>query len=290
MARITLKSFVTLFSVGLLFFLAGFPTAYGQSISPAPGQPQEEFLEYRLRQGESLGDVAQLFRIPVTELARLNRITDPTRLQVEQALKIPNVFARQVAELRRERTQLLAEKEQVAQQLREGQQVLATKEQVLQKTKTDKDFLARQLATVGHWRLGAQVLSLALFVTLMWGLFINKDRARHSRQIATLKQENTALDLAKEKYRLAVTQLEFRYQKLYSGRSEKPSHLALEGATLLTQTFTMGCGQLEQLLANIKSEREKEEQLLQAEQKILDLVRHPFRELHQRYRLKYHGA
>lgn len=290
MARITLKGFVTLFSTGLVFCLVGFSTARGQSLSPTLVQSQDEFLEYRLRRGESLGDAAQLFRIPVAELAQINRITDPTRLQIDQVLKIPNVFARQVAELRGEQTRLLAEKDQLARQVREQQQVLATKEHILQKTETDKNFLARQLAAVGQWRLGAQVLSLALFVTLMWGLFINKDRARHSRQMTTLMQENTALDVAKEKYRLAVAQLEFRYQKLYSGRSEKPSQLAQEGATLLTQTFTTGCGQLEHLLANIKSEREKEEQLLQAEQKILDLVRHPFRELHQRYRLKYHDA
>jgi LysM repeat protein len=290
MTRITLKGFVTLFSAGLLSFLVGFSTAHGQSRGPALAQSQDAFLEYRLRRGESLGDVAQLFRIPVAELAQINRITDPTRMQVDQVLKIPNVFARQVTELRGERDRLLAEKAQAAQQLREGQQVLAAKEQALRKTEAEKNSFARQLAAVGHWRLGAQVLSLALFVTLMWGLFINKDRARHTRQIATLMQENTALDVAKEKYRLAVAQLEFRYQKLYSGRSEKPSQLALEGATLLTQTFTTGCGQLEHLLANIKSEREKEEQLLQAEQRILDLVRHPLRELHQRYRLKYYGA
>jgi LysM repeat protein len=290
MSRVTLKGFVTLFSAGLLFFLVGFSTAHGQGRGPTLAQPQDDFLDYRLRRGESLGDVAQIFRIPAAELARINRITDPTRMQVDQVLKIPNVFARQVAELREERDRLLTEKAQAAQQLREGQQVLATKEQALQKTESEKNSFARQLAAVGHWRLGAQALSLALFVTLMWGLFINKDRARHSRRIAALAQENTALDVAKEKYRLAVAQLEFRYQKLYSGRSEKPSQLALEGATLLTQTFTTGCGQLEQLLAGIKSEREKEEQLLQAEQRILDLVRHPFREFQQWYRLKYYSA
>lgn len=290
MVRITRKSFVTLFSAGFLFFFVGFPLAYGQSSSPTLGQSQAEFLEYRLRQGEALGDVARLFRIPVAELAQLNGINDPTRLQVDQALKIPNIFARQVTELQGERNRLLAEKAQVAQQLREEQQSLTTKEHLLRKTEADKESLAQELAAVGQWRLGAQVLSLALFVTLMWGLFINKDRARYGRQIATLTQENTALDRAKEKYRLAAAQLEFRYQKLYSGRSEKPSQLAVEGATLLTQTFETGCAQLEQCLSAIKTEREKEEQLLQSEQRIFDLLRHPFRELHQRYRLKYHDA
>jgi hypothetical protein len=192
--------------------------------------------------------------------------------------------------VREERDHLLAEKERLAQQLTEQQQLLATQEQVLQKTATDKERFAQQLASVGHWRLGAQVLSLVLLSALIWGLFLNKDRARRGRQITTLSQQNTALDVAKEKYRLAAAQLEFRYQKLYSGRSEKPAQLATEGATLLTQTFATGCAQVEQLLAAIKTEREKAEQLLQAEQRIVGLMRHPFREFQHWYRLKYHGA
>jgi murein DD-endopeptidase MepM/ murein hydrolase activator NlpD len=290
MVRITLKSFVTLLSGGLLFFLVGFPLAYGQSSSPDLGQPQAELLDYRLRQGEALGDVARLFRIPVAELVQLNGISDPTRLQVGQALKIPNIFVRQVTELQRERTRLLAEKVQLAQQLREVQHTLTKKEHVLRRTEASHDALAQELAAVGQWRRGAQVLSIVLLGVFSWGLLINKDRAGRGRQIATLRQENTALEVAKEKYRLVATQLEFRYQKLYSGRSEKPSQLATEGATFLTQTFATGCAQLEHYLSAIKTEREKEEQLLQSKQRIFDFLRHPFRELHQRYRLRYHSA
>lgn len=290
MVRITLKSFVVFLSAGLLFFLAGFPLAHGQSSSTLLAQPQDEFLEYRLRQGEALGDVARLFRIPVAELAQLNGINDPTRLQIDQALKIPNIFARQVAELREERNRLLAEKAQLARQLQEEQQTLATKERDLRRTEADNEALAQELAAVGQWRMSAEVLSIMLLGVLGWGLLINKDRAGRGRQITTLRQENTALEGAKEKYRLAAAQLEFRYQKLYSGRSEKPSQLATEGAAFLTQTFETGCVQLEQCLSAIKTEREKEEQLLQSEQRIFDLLRHPFRELHQRYRLKYHNA
>ena len=290
MVRVTRKSFVTLFPAGLLFLFVGLPLAYGQSSSPTLGQPQAEFLESRLRQGEALGDVARLFHIPVAELGQLNGISDPTRLQVGQALKIPNIFVRQVTELQGERTRLLAEKVQLTQQLREEQHILTTKEHVLRKTEASNDSLAQELAAIGQWRLGAQVLSIMLLGVFAWGLLINRDRAGRGRQIATLRQENTALEVAKEKYRLAAAQLEFRYQKLYSGRSEKPSQLATEGATFLTQTFETGCAQLEQYLSAIKTEREKEEQLLQSEQRIFDLLRHPFRELHQRYRLRYHSA
>lgn len=290
MSRSALKSFAVFFPAWLWIFCLIAQVTSGQSLSPAMGQTQDEFLEYRLRRGESLDDVAQLFRIPVAELTQLNNITDPTRLQINQALKIPNAFARQVMAFREERDRLLAEKELLTQQLREQQQLLATQEQVLRKTEVDKEMLAQQLASVGQWRLGAQVLSLVLLGVLIWGLLLNKDRARRGRQIATFTQQNIALDVAKEKYRLAAAQLEFRYQKLYSGRSEKPSQLATEGATLLTQTFATGCVQLEQCLSAIKTEREKAEHLQQAEQKIFDLLRHPFREFQHWYRLRYHGA
>ena len=289
MPRIALKSFAVFFPVWFLLCLIS-PVIAEQNPPLAISQTQDEFFEYRLRHGESLGDVAQLFRIPVTELTQLNNITDPTRLQINQALKIPNVFARQIIALREERDHLLAEKDLLTQHLREQRQALATQEQVLRKTEADKETLTQRLASVGQWRLGAQVLSLVLLGTLLWGLVLNKDRARRGHQITTLTQQNTALDVAKEKYRLAAAQLEFRYQKLYSGRSEKPSHLAQEGITLLTQTFTMGCAQLEQLLSAVKTEREKAEQLLQAEHRIFDLLRHPFREFQHWYRLKYHGA
>ncbi|MGH9426756.1 MAG: hypothetical protein ACRD2L_10710, partial [Terriglobia bacterium] len=211
MVRITLKSFVAFLSGGLLFFLVGFPLAYGQSSSAVLSPPQD----------------------------------DPTHWQVDQ-LKIPNIFARQVIELPGERSRLLAEKAQLAQQLREEQQTLATKEHVLRRTEADNEALAQEVAAVDQWRLSAHVLGIMFLGVLGWGLLINKDRAERGRQVATLRQENTALEVTKEKYRLAAAQLELRYQKLYSGRSEKPSQLATEGAILLTQTFETGCTQLEQ--------------------------------------------
>src|SRR5262245_35069077 len=110
MSRITLKSFMAFFSAWLLFFCLNSPVIFSQNLPSAISQTQDEFLEYHLRRGESLDDIAQLFRIPVAELAQLNKITDPTRLQINQTLKIPNIFARQVTAFREERDRLLAEK------------------------------------------------------------------------------------------------------------------------------------------------------------------------------------
>jgi hypothetical protein len=75
---------------------------------PTPPPPAET-LEYRLHKGESLADIARLFHLSPADLANANGITDPTRLQIAQPLKIPNVFARQVAQLREERDGLAAD-------------------------------------------------------------------------------------------------------------------------------------------------------------------------------------
>src|SRR2546422_9743946 len=101
------------FAWALLLLPVGWAAAESQGQPPTTGQVQEEFLEYRLRPGESLGDVARLFHLSVEELAQINRITDPTRLQAGQPLKGPNEFAQQAAQPQRERNRPLAEKEQM---------------------------------------------------------------------------------------------------------------------------------------------------------------------------------
>src|SRR6266478_2023022 len=91
----------------------GWTTVYGQDTPTSANQVQEEFFEYRLRPGESLSEVGRLFRLPVEELAQLNRIADPTRLQAGQLVKVPNIFARQVAQIQAERNRFSAEKDQI---------------------------------------------------------------------------------------------------------------------------------------------------------------------------------
>ena len=278
------------FAWALLLWPVGWAAAESQGQPPTAGQVQEEFLEYRLRPGESLGDVARLFHLSVEELAQINRITDPTRLQAGQPLKVLNVFARQAAQLQGEHNRLLAEKEQMTREMEGLRQTQAALEAALHRAEEEKTTLTSQLAATSQWQRRALALTVLLLGVFGWGLKLRGERAKLTRKLTVLMQENSALTVAKEKYRQAVAQVELRYQKLYSARAEVPAQFVAEGTAILARSFAEGCTQMEQLLTNIKTEREKEEQILQAEQQALDRLFHPLRGLLQRHRLKYHGA
>jgi len=269
---------------------AGRAAAPGQGEGPATSQAQGDFLEYRLRSGESLSEVARLFRIPVEELAQANRIVDPTRLQAGQSLRVPNVFARQTAQLQGERDRLLAESEQRGRELEQRQATLTAAEADLQRVEAEKRALTAHLASTLHWQRGAIFLAGLLVVALGWGLKMRGELAELTRRLTLLTHENAALNVIKEKYRQTAAQIEFRYQKLYSAREEIPAKFLAGGTAILARSFAEGRAQLEQLLASIKAEREREEQVLQAEQKARDFLFHPLRMLLQRYRIKYHEA
>ena len=289
MSQLTLRGrVVSVFVWALLLWPVGWAAAESHGQPPTAGPVQEEFLEYRLRPGESLGDVARLFHLSVEELAQINRITDPTRLQVGQPLKVPNVFARQAAQLQGERNRLLAEKAQMARDMEGLRQTLAALEADLHKAEEEKTTLTSQLAATAQWQRGALALIVLLLGIFGWSLKLRTERAKLTRKLTVLMQEHTALTVAKEKYRQAVAQLELRYQKLYHAREEVPAQFVTEGTAILARSFAEGSAQMEQLLASIKTEREKEEQLLQAEQKALDRLFHPLRGLLQRHRFKYH--
>lgn len=264
----------------------GWAATDGQGEVPAVSQVQENSFTYPVRPGESLSDVAHLFRIPVEELMRFNRIADPTRLRAGQSLQIPNVFARQTAQLQEERDRLLAEKEQMAGELQQRRTAVTTIQADLQRVEAEKTALNSQVASTFRWQQGVLALSLLVVGVVGWGFKLRGERTRLARRLAVLTQETTALQVAKEKYRQAAAQLELRYQKLYRGGAEAPAKFIAEGVTLLTRSFTQGCAQIEQLLTSIKTEREKVEQAIQAEQKALDFLFHPVRGFQQRHRLE----
>ncbi len=284
---------ITLWSFGLWTLVSlpvGWTIAYGQETPSITNQVQVEFLEYRLRPGESLSEIARLFHLPVEELAQLNRIADPTRLQAGQFLKVPNVFARQAVQLRTERDRLVAEKAQLQKTLEGQQQRLVAVEAELNTVEAEKTALRQNLVTTLQWKRGTLALAVLLLGILAWGLKSKGERAQLARHLTVLAQENTALNVAKDKYRQAVAQLELRCQKLLKARDPVPTQFLTEGVTLLTRAFSEGAAHLEQLLASITAECEHEEQILSAEQKTIDAIFHPLRGFLQRHRFKYHAA
>ena len=234
---------------------SGWLSADGQPLPAAPLQPAET-LEYRLHKGESLADIARVFHLSPEELAHANGITDPTRLQIAQPLKIPNVFARQVAQLREERDGLAADKAQLVRQVAAHEEVLAAKDAQLQHQEAETATMARELARVGYWQRGVYLLAVLVLGTLGWGVSLRYDRDCQRRRLALLAHENAALSVAREKYRQAVAHLELRYQKLTTAPGVSAT-VVTEGRALLSRTFTEGCARLEAMLTTPQAEREK---------------------------------
>lgn len=287
---------VNIFVWLLVFLSVNLAAADEQSRSPAAGQVQESFIEYRLRSGESLSQVAQMFRIPAKELAKVNNIVDPLQVSTGRTLKVPNVFVWQTARLQEERDHLLAEKKQRMREVEELQQSQAVMEADLHRAK-EKAALAAQLieektaitaqgVALPYWQKGASFLALVLGGFLMWIFKLRRERARAAHKLMLLGKENAALKVAKEKSQQAAAQLELRYQKLHHASAEAPAKFVAEGKSLLMRAFTEGCVQIEQLLTNIRMEREKAEQTLYAGQKALSFLFHPLRGQSQRHRLE----
>ena len=229
-------------------FAGGWRPASGQHLPAARPQP-EETLAYRIHKGESLADIARVFHLSPDELAQANGITDPTRLQIAQPLKIPNVFARQAAQLREERDGLAAEKAQLVRQVAAQAQVLAAKDQQIQHQEREKAAVARELARAGYWQGGVYLLAALFLGALGWGVWLQHERNRQTRRLSMLAQENAALSVTREKYRQAVAHLELRYQQLTSPRGVSDTFVT-EGRALLSRAFTEGCARLEEMLTN----------------------------------------
>jgi murein DD-endopeptidase MepM/ murein hydrolase activator NlpD len=248
----------------------------------------DAFFFYPLRAGESLGDVAQIFHVPAQELATLNHVTDPNRLQLGQMLRVPNGFAREAAELRSDRQQLVEQKDAADRAVQERDRTTAALETQLRQLQAEKDGVARELATMERWRKTAMGALMSFLVALGWAFKTLLDRTRLVRRHTSLAAENAALREAKEKYRQAAAQLELRYQGLYRGKGEPAKITVADGITKLRYAFGEGSAQIERHLAEIRAEREKHQRLVEAEEKARAWVLHPLRELLERHRLKYH--
>jgi hypothetical protein len=266
------------------------PSAYAEPPprAAATGVEQAYFL-YPLRAGESLNDVARVFQVPAEELAALNQIRDPNRLQIGQLLRVPDGFAREAAELRAERERLLGEKQRAERESDARNRTIAGLETQLHQLQAEKNAATAELAANVRWHKTAILVSILLVGALAWGLKSRFDRANLARRQRMLRAENAGLVAAKDKYRQTASQLELRYQNLYGNKSdEQVPYEVAEGIERLGHAFKEGSGELERLLVQLRAERERQRKFLLGEERVRAWLFHPVRELLERQRVKYH--
>lgn len=253
-----------------------------EAAAPAP-----DTFAYPLRAGESVTDVARIFRVPVADLLAMNGIRDPSRMQLGQVLRVPNAFALEAAELRAKQQSLVDEKNVALRKARESEQVLATRDAQLRQADAERDGLQRELTTTANWHRAATMLLGLLAAAILWALKSHLEAAWMSRKGRMLTAENQSLRVAKERYRLAASQLELRYQLLYGKRREPLAYSIAEGLERLQRAFGDGTSQIERLLAQVRAECERYARATEGSRARAWLF-HPLRELLDRHRLKYH--
>jgi murein DD-endopeptidase MepM/ murein hydrolase activator NlpD len=255
---------------------------------PAPEAPvRDSYFSYPLRAGESLADVARVFRVPVEELIELNQIRDPNRLQLAQMIRVPDAYAREAAELRAERERLVADKQRAERESQDRQRAAAAVEAQLHQLEAEKNSVARELSMMAGWQRTAMIALGLFFGAVAWGVKNRLERANLVRKQQVLAAENGALMTAKEHYRQAAGQLELRYQTLYAKKAGTPALAIAEGVERIRQAFAEGAKDIEALLATLLAERETQLQLLEAEDKSRSGIFQPLRELLERS-FKYH--
>ncbi len=255
----------------------------------SPPAADAEALEYRLRAGDRLTDVARTFHVTVQDLMDANDVRDPNTLREGQLIRVPNAWVREAAELRRQRDELEAAVQSLDGKLEDQQKSLATLQADLDHTKGERDSFSWQLATTRAWQRGAGVITVLFVVLLAWTVKVLAERARLLRRLRLGAQENAALAAAKEKYRHAAGQVDLRYHMLVRGRVEEPKPYLAEGTSILRRVFAEGEAGIERILAEMRAEREKAERALDADHSVLEILLHRLRALLQNDRFRPHA-
>lgn len=215
---------------GTLLTLAWFGVAAAQVQPPLPadGASTDASLEYRLHAGETPGEVAELFRIPLSELLQKNGIRDASRLRVGALLRIPDPRAAAVETLRAEGTRLEATLASLRTELARRQDHVDALESEVHDAAAERTALQRRLTGYTLVRTVAVVaVGAALGLTVALLLALSRARDEHRRRMVVVKNSEILRD-AVERYRSLGAQLELKYQNLYrqDGAAARPGSAA----------------------------------------------------------------
>jgi LysM repeat protein len=194
------------------------------AISPAPNaetpsaaQPRATF-PYTIRAGDTLDTIASAFGISVSDLARLNRLSEDSELEVGETLRIPNPFLARERELTTEIDRLSIDKQTSDQRAEKAESALASTRERMQDLTAANDQYSHELRTLPWWRGAAMataaaavlMLGVMLLALVEWWILRNSFRA-----VAMMNESLRRLDF---KYKTALAKAELRLQELYGRR------------------------------------------------------------------------
>ena len=125
-------------------------------------------IPYTARAGDTLGTVAQLFGVPVDDLARVNRMHADDELYVGAELKIPNPFTAEVNGLKAQVESLNAEAQAAERKAETAQIQLSAATAQVQELTADNRALGWSVRILPWWR--AVAVGAAVAAALMFGV------------------------------------------------------------------------------------------------------------------------
>lgn len=196
------------------------PAATSPALSeetPSAAQPRAS-IPYTIRRGDTLGTIASEFGISVSELARLNRLSEDSELMVDRTLRIPNPFLARERELTSEVDRLSIDKQTSDRRAEKAESALASSRERMQDLTTANDQYGHDLRTLPWWRGAAMataaaavlMLGVMLLALVEWWTLRNRFRA-----VAEMNESLRRLDF---KYKTALAKAELRLQELYGRR------------------------------------------------------------------------
>lgn len=198
----------------------------GSSAAPAeepPARAPHATFPYTVREGDTLGSIANQFGLAITDLTRVNHLTEETELDVGRVLRVPNPAIARERDLTAEIERLERSAQDAANQAQAAKSEAAAARARAGDLTVANDQAMRDLHSLPWWRAAAYVLGalavLALATMLLalveWWLLRGRFRA-----VAEMNESLRRLD---HRYRIALSKAELRLQELY-GRRRRGIH------------------------------------------------------------------
>jgi LysM repeat protein len=190
---------------------------------PGPPRAPHATFPYNVREGDTLGSIANQFGLSVADLTRLNHITEETELDVGRILRVPNPAVARERDLTAEIERLQRAAQDAASQAQTSQNQLATARARATDLTAANDQAIHDLRSLPWWHGAAYVfgglailaLAAMLLALVEWWLLRSRFRA-----VAEMNESLRRLD---HRYRIALAKAELRLQELY-GRRRRGIH------------------------------------------------------------------
>jgi LysM repeat protein len=199
------------------------PAAEPATEAAAPIRAPHATFPYSIREGDSLGSIANQFGLSIADLTRVNHVTEETELEVGRVLRVPNPAIARERDLAAEIERLQRATQDAESHAQTAQNELTAARARANDLTVANDQAMHDLRFLPWWHGAAYVfgclailaLAAMLLTLIEWWLLRSRFRA-----VAEMNESLRRLDY---RYRNALSKAELRLQELY-GRRRRGIH------------------------------------------------------------------